>query len=480
VTAVAGGGSLALSGGTVPASGSCTVTVNVTSSINGSYDNHTGTVTATNAPTATEATATLTVGNAALTVAKSFTPPTISTGGTSVLTITLTNPNPGAVTGAAFTDTYPANVVNTATPAGATSCAGGTVTAVAGAGSLALSGGTVPASGSCTVTVNVTSNIAGSYDNHTGSVTTTNAGTATEATATLTVNNLALTVAKSFTPNSISSGGTSVLTVTLTNPNGGAVTGAAFTDTYPANLVNTATPAGATSCAGGSVTAVAGGGSLALSGGTVPASGSCTVTVNVTSSVDGSYDNHTGTVTATNAPTATEATATLTVGNAALTVAKSFTPSTINTGGTSVLTITLTNPNPGAVTGAAFTDTYPANLVNTATPAGATSCAGGIVTAAAGGGSVALSGGTVPASGSCTVTVNVTSNVNAVYVNHTGPVTTTNAGTATEATATLNVNNVPPPTPVAPIPTLSGWMLILLGGSLAMFGLATLRRSQRR
>jgi hypothetical protein len=65
---------VALSGGTVPASGSCTVTVNVTSSMNGSYDNHTGSVTATNAPTATEATATLTVGNAALTVAKSFTP----------------------------------------------------------------------------------------------------------------------------------------------------------------------------------------------------------------------------------------------------------------------------------------------------------------------------------------------------------------------------------------------------------------------
>jgi hypothetical protein len=102
------------------------------------------------------------------------------------------------------------------------------------------------------------------------------------------------------------------------------------------------------------------------------------------------------------------------------------------------------------------------------------------VTALAGGGSVALTGGTVPASGSCTVTVNVTSNIAASYDNHTGAVTTTNAGTATEATATLTVNNVPPPTPVAPIPTLSGWMLILLGGSLAMFGLAILRRSARR
>ena len=120
------------------------------------------------------------------TVAKSFSPATIGTGGSSTLTVTLTNPNTTAITGAAFTDTYPANVSSTGTP-GLTNTCGGTATAAANGTSLALSGGTVPASGSCTVTVSVTANVAGSYLNSTGTVTTTNAGTGTAATATLTV-----------------------------------------------------------------------------------------------------------------------------------------------------------------------------------------------------------------------------------------------------------------------------------------------------
>ncbi len=120
------------------------------------------------------------------TVAKSFSPTSIAIGGTSTLTVTLTNANTTAITGAAFTDTYPANVTNTGTP-GLTNTCGGTATAAANGSSLALSGGTIPASGSCTLTVAVTSSVAGSYLNSTGSVTTTNAGSGTAATATLTV-----------------------------------------------------------------------------------------------------------------------------------------------------------------------------------------------------------------------------------------------------------------------------------------------------
>jgi uncharacterized repeat protein (TIGR01451 family) len=66
--------------------------------------------------------------------------------------------------------------------------------------------------------------------------------------------------------------------------------GAAITDTYPAGVVNAPVPGGATTC-GGVVTAVAGGNSVALTGGTIPASGSCTVTVNVRSAAVGVYNN---------------------------------------------------------------------------------------------------------------------------------------------------------------------------------------------
>jgi len=122
------------------------------------------------------------------------------------------------------------------------------------------------------------------------------------------------------------------------------------------------------------------------------------------------------------------------------TVAKSFTPATVGQGATSVLTITLSNPASVQQRGAAFTDTHPANLVNAATPAAATTC-GGTVTAAAGGSSVALSGGTIPASGSCTVTVTVTSATVGTYVNTIaagGLLTVIGANTAA-ATATLTV-----------------------------------------
>lgn len=236
-------------------------------------------------------------------------------------------------------------------------------------------------------------------------------------------------------------GGTSVLTLTLTNSNATLLTGAAFTDTYPSGLTNTATPAAATTCAGATVTAAASGTALTLSGASIPANGSCTVTVNVTAAAAGNYVNSIpvgGLTTANAGANSTAANATLAVLNA-VTATKAFGPATIGVNGVSVLTITLTNGNATAVTGAAFTDAYPAGLINTASASGATTCAGGTVTATNGGSSVALASGTVPANGACTVSVNVTSAATGLYNNSTGPVTTTNAGTAAAGSATLTV-----------------------------------------
>src|SRR5689334_25282991 len=48
-----------------------------------------------------------------------------------------------------------------------------------------------------------------------------------------------------------------------------------------------------------------------------------------------------------------------------LTMAKSFSPSTVPVGGTSTttMTVTITNPNASSVSGISFSDTYPAGLV---------------------------------------------------------------------------------------------------------------------
>ena len=375
-------------------------------------------------------------------IAKAFSPASVGISDQATLTFTLTNPNTGvALTGVAFSDTYPAGLLN-ATPAGSSSACGGTLAAVDGANSFSLTGAAITAGGSCVVTVKVSSATAGTYNNTSGAVTSTNGGTGNTASATLTV--IAKpTITKSFAPANVGVNGVSTLTLTLSNPTATPLTGVAFTDTYPTGLVNAATP-GVTNTCSGAITAAAAGPSVSLAGGTLAANASCVITVNVSSATAGSYANISGGVSSTESGAAGSPSnsATLTV-LLPLTVLKSFSPATIAPNAPSVLTILLSNPNATAVTGAAFTDSYPAGLVNTGATSASTTCTGGTVTAANAGSSVALASGTVPANGSCTVTVNVTSAAVGIYNNSTGPVTTTNAGTAAASTATLTVPTPP-------------------------------------
>ncbi|HJX27188.1 MAG TPA: hypothetical protein VJ885_04700, partial [Thermoanaerobaculia bacterium] len=106
-------------------------------------------------------------------------------------------------------------------------------------------------------------------------------------------------IAKSFSPNPIAVGGVSTLTFTITNPNAGtALTGVAFTDTFPAGLQVAATPnVSATGCGSPTFSPAAGNTSLTFSGGTIAASGTCTVSVNVTATTSGAKANTTGNVT---------------------------------------------------------------------------------------------------------------------------------------------------------------------------------------
>lgn len=130
------------------------------------------------------------------TVQMGFNPSSISTVATSRLTLTLGNTSGGVMTTTApLTDSFPADLVVAATPNATTTCASGSVTAVAGEGQIQLAAGAqIPAAGSCTVAVNVRSAVAGSYSNDipVGALQTTSAaGTGSNqaaASATLTVN----------------------------------------------------------------------------------------------------------------------------------------------------------------------------------------------------------------------------------------------------------------------------------------------------
>lgn len=93
----------------------------------------------------------------------------------STLTFMIVNTSElAAKTDFGFTDTLPAGVVISATPAAATTCGNGVVGAIAGGNQISLTGGDLATGDdACTVTLNVTAANAGSYVNSPNDVTTT-------------------------------------------------------------------------------------------------------------------------------------------------------------------------------------------------------------------------------------------------------------------------------------------------------------------
>ena len=484
VTATPGSSSISLSGGSIdpaPASlrpvkksktprltqatpraqGSCFISVAVTPTTTGVFNNTTGAVSSNESgPGAVSNTATLTVTAgppvSPPTATKAFGATSIPVNGTTSLNFTITNPNTTTeLVNIELDDFLPSGLI-VASPNGLTgTCVtnfGAAVNANPGSTSIILSTLNLPGSASCSFSVNVTgitsglknnvtSNITGSHDEGVGLT----GGSAAASVFVL----VGPSIAKAFNPGQIAPNGVSVLSFIITNPSANpvALTGVGFTDTLPANVL-VATPGNATgSCNGGTLTAVAGSNTISLTGGTIPANGSCTVSANVTSAVSGTYTNFV-TATSTNGGPGNTASANLTVVFPPQ-ITKSFNPTSIATssGGTaataSALSFTIQNPNTNvALSGIAFTDTLPAGLV-VASPNGLTgSCGSGTVTAAAGSGTITLSGGTLPANASCTFSVNVNGTTAGVLTNSV-TVTSTEGGPGNTSSASITVVGPP-------------------------------------
>jgi uncharacterized repeat protein (TIGR01451 family) len=168
VAAPVAGTSIALTNGTIPASGSCTFRADVVTNTPGAYPNFI----AANALVTTEggtntapATRTLTVLQPP-TLAKSFVPGTVVVGEPSLLTITLGNSNASSI--ALLTDlidTLP-GVLKVASPNGlAGTCTLGSVTAVSGTNTIVYASGASIPTGGCTIQVAVAGAQAGSNQN---------------------------------------------------------------------------------------------------------------------------------------------------------------------------------------------------------------------------------------------------------------------------------------------------------------------------
>ena len=177
---------IALSGGTLTAGGSCSFNVTVTGATEGAYTNITGYVSTTEGGTSSSyATDTISV-IAPPAIAKDFSPASILLNGTSELSFTVGNPNGHvALTGVDFSDTLPAGV--TVASNGGVSACGGTLTTTS-PNAISLAGATLAEGAACTFAVTVTGVSTGTKVNTTGNVTSTEGGAGGTATANLVVN----------------------------------------------------------------------------------------------------------------------------------------------------------------------------------------------------------------------------------------------------------------------------------------------------
>lgn len=221
---------------------------------------------------------------------------TIPAGATITLTVAMNNATAAAVTVDKITIGLPGGALDvnaTATP----SCGG---TKALG-GNLVVSNFSIPASSVCTIALDVGT---GTPDVYTFSIAagdfqTSNGNNAAALSTNLTVvTPIPPTVAMIFSPSSITAGRISTLTLTLDNPDTTPLLLAGLGDTLPSGIVIANPANAATNCPDAQVNATPGGTSVDVSfngiglvTSTIPAQGSCTASVAVTSSTPGIYTN---------------------------------------------------------------------------------------------------------------------------------------------------------------------------------------------
>jgi len=457
ITAAPGTGSIIVSNGTIAKSSTCTITLRVTSTQQGTYQNTipAGALSTKQGVTNSIAQATLAVQ--ALNFTKAFSPTSIAAGETSKVTITFQNPTGFDYTGARLVDTLPTGMLLSTTTAPLTTCSNGSVTYdnVSTPNTITLSNATIPKAttigtpSTCTLEFYVTTSPTfGSSSSATTSLTnsiasgtlTTDQGVTNPATVTasLSVAN-GLGGVKSM-PSSITAGNLATVTITLRNFTKNPYSNATFTDNLPANLTVSGTPT--TTCTSGVVTTgvyasgpMNGRTWVTLNGATIPASsnspatpGICTITFQITTSTTGSYTNTipAGGVTTTNTSGVTVSnlqsfSATTSVSNSAIpvTASKSFSSSPVTPNTNVRLRIQLTAPADTNLTNFSVTDTLPPGLLITNSTAASKTgnCSGGTLTAVTGTRVITWSGGSIAAGAQCQIDVYVAASASGTYVN---------------------------------------------------------------
>jgi uncharacterized repeat protein (TIGR01451 family) len=444
---------ITVSGRTIAANGTCTISIPVTSASPGTYVNTILANSITSAQGWTDPinrAATLII-NSPLDINKSFNDTNIMPGGTSRLTIDVVNSSTTqAVTGLAFTDSFPTDFV-VANPANISKTNCGATAVVTGNPNdtqLSVSGGTIAANSTCTIAVDVIGNTPGTYTNTiaANTLSSTNGwSNDAAATANITVQS-GLSVNKNFLPATIVAGRTSRLTINIPNTAAAVATGVDLTDTLPtavkiANPPNLSlTNCGEASTSPPSIIAAAGSNTISIANARVSGNSTCKIEIDVTSRTIGTHTN-TIPINSLNSTQGwqneTAATADLVV-QSGLTIAKTFNPPIVVPGVPSQLTIVLTNQSDFPLTSSVLTDNLPGNLRIAPVPNASTTCPNGTVTATAGSNFFRLNGATIPAQyggvdGSCIFQADI--------INNTLNATETNTIAANSLTSQEGISN---------------------------------------
>ncbi len=381
-------------------------------------------------------------------IAKAFGAATIPLNGVTTLTFTLTNPNPGlTLNNLAFSDSLLGGL-KVADTAIAGSCTGSFSPALAvDATSLSYSLASLAADSSCTVVVNIKGTQAGSVNNATSTITSSNGGTGS-ASAAVSIAVLAPpTISKAFGASSIPLHGTTSLTFTVTNPNAsGTLTGVSFDDNLPAGVTLSSATVTAANCGTPSYSGnTIGSTTFSVSGASVTSGTPCTIGVTVQGTQAGSRSNTASAITSAQGGTGTTSNTALLAVIAPPVIAMTFADPVLTANSFTTLTITVTNPttNTVALTGVGFTDNLASASLQVANPANSSNSCGGAFAPNPGDTSLSLSGGTVPASSACAVAVRVTGATPGVHTNTTSAVTSTNGSTGNAASANITVGGPP-------------------------------------
>jgi len=471
LNANSGGSVISFSGGDVSGNQSCSVLVDVTSSVLGTHTNVSGDLTSSQG-NAGNATDDLSVAADRPGFSKSFSPASVNLGERSTLSFSIDNTaNASQAFSLTFTDNLPLGM-EVADPANvANTCNGGTVTANAGSGVVSYSpvffgDASVAAGASCSISVDVTSTAIGLLNNISGDLTSSatiggperNSGKASDS---LGVSISMIHLIKTFTDDPVLPGGLVNLEFTIFNRTRGLqAANIEFTDDLEATLtglVATGLPASDV-CGAGSQ--LAGTDLLTLTGGVVEAGQSCTFSVSLQVPADamlGAYANTTSEITADldGFPmTGNTATGVLFVDTAPQ-LSKTFLSNPVGSGESLTMEFTVTNSNPSfEATDIAFTDNLDAFISGTtvtALPANGFCGAGAILSTVqlAGELNLSMTGGSLAAAGSCTFSADILlpiGTANGTFTNTTSEISTTiNAVTSVgnPATASLTVASGP-------------------------------------